>query len=391
MYELLWLLLPAAAASGWFLAKQDVRRKGTNSATPPPSSAYYKGLNYLLNEQPDKAIEVFVRMLEVDGETVEIHLALGSLFRERGEVDRAIRIHQNIFERQNLTPEQRAEALFELGKDNLRAGLFDRAETLFCDLCDVKQYRRSALTLLLDIYQQEKEWGRAIDTARRLQKESGKPQRTRIAHYYCELAEQALADGHAGHALDYLDKALSTDANCVRASLSQGRLMLAAENADPGRALQIFQGIEKQNPAYLSEAIPAIVDCYRRMGEEERLCRYLQGLFERYGGVTTLVALAESIQHIHGSAAALDCLRNHLRQQPSLRGLQHLLSLEQFDPAHNLGRTLSVAQNTLQRLFLEKAVYQCDQCGFMGKSLYWQCPGCKHWNSVRPIRGLEGE
>ena len=197
MLELLWLLLPLAAASGWLAARRGVR--GTKAQLMPElSSDYFQGLNYLLNEQPDKAIEVFVRMLEVNSDTVETHLALGNLFRRRGEVDRAIHIHQNLIARPTLKPEQRTQALMELGQDYMRAGLLDRAESLFEELVQVDAHTAAALQQLLVIYQQEKDWDRAIQTARRLGVVSGRNMAPVIAQYYCELAARIVGQGRSG-------------------------------------------------------------------------------------------------------------------------------------------------------------------------------------------------
>ena len=181
VYNLLWLLLPLAAASGWLGARIEQKRRARRNAFDLPS-AYFKGLNFLLNEQPDKAIEVFTQVLEVNSETVETHLALGNLFRRRGEVERAIRIHQNLIARPTLDREQRSHALLELGQDYLKAGLFDRAENLFLELAEIRLHSEQALRLLLRIYQQEKEWGKAISSARKLARLSGENMNSVIAH-----------------------------------------------------------------------------------------------------------------------------------------------------------------------------------------------------------------
>src|SRR5713101_7419737 len=188
-YDLLWLLLPLAAGSGWLVARFDQKRHAAARDLP---SAYFKGLNFLLNEQPDKAIEIFIQVLEVNSETVETHLALGNLFRRRGEVERAIRIHQNLIARPTLDREQRTYALLELAQDYFKAGLFDRAENLFLELAEIRAHSEQALRLLLSIYQQEKEWDKAIQTGRRLARVAGKSMDGVIAQYYCEQAEQAV-------------------------------------------------------------------------------------------------------------------------------------------------------------------------------------------------------
>ena len=173
MQELFWLLLPLAALSGWYAAMASARDRTSGASRTLLSPDYFKGVNYLLNEQSDKAVEVFTRALEVDSDTVETHLALGNLYRRRGEVDRAIRIHQSLISRESLRAEERSEAALELGHDYLRAGLLDRAESLFKELVDSDSYVDRALSRLVDIYEQERDWGRAIRTARRLEQETG--------------------------------------------------------------------------------------------------------------------------------------------------------------------------------------------------------------------------
>ncbi len=204
---LFWLLLPIAAVSGWVLGVRNPRTEQDTGRERGLRSDYFKGINYLLNEQPDKAIEVFIKVLEVDQETVETHLALGNLYRRRGEVDRAIRIHQNLVARNSLSAEQRYEALLELGQDYLSAGLLDRAEDLFKELAEASHYRVQALRQLIDIYEQEKDWDEAISCARQLERATGNQLGPVIAHYQCEQAEQYRSHNDYKAALKVLGKA----------------------------------------------------------------------------------------------------------------------------------------------------------------------------------------
>ncbi len=190
---IIWLL-PVARISGWLYGRY-CHTVPNNSSPSGLYPEYFKGLNYVLNEQPDQAIEVFIKMLEVDNETVETHLALGNLFRHRGEVDRAIRIHQNLIARPKLSRAQRTSAMFELGMDYMKSGLLDHAENLFCELVETELYPVPALTELLDIYQQEKDWENAIRTARRLELYSPKPLNKVIAQFYCQKASALRSHG----------------------------------------------------------------------------------------------------------------------------------------------------------------------------------------------------
>lgn len=389
MYNLLWLLLPVAALSGWWLAKRDTERKIGKVPALSLSTDYFKGLNYLLNEQPDKAIECFVRMLEVDSDTVEIHLAVGSLFRQRGEVDRAIRIHQNLITRSTLSKSQRAHALLELAQDYMRAGLFDRAESLCQELIGMEARTARALALLSDIYQQEKEWEQAIGVTRRLQHKTGQPMEQAIAQFYCELAELAREEGNTAEAQNKIKEALASDPDCVRASMIRGEMASAAGACK--EAIQAYQQVEQQDPAYLPEIIPALVRCYRQCNAVDDLLAYLQKLFAERGGATALLSLAELIEQERGRAEALRFLRQNLHAHPSLRGVARLVEMVADSGDAGARDTLHILKNTVAQVLEEKPVYQCTQCGFAGKSLHWHCPGCKRWSTVKPIQGLEGE
>ncbi|KPK40867.1 MAG: hypothetical protein AMJ69_00855 [Gammaproteobacteria bacterium SG8_47] len=388
-WEILFLLLPVAALSGWYIGRRRSHAPANPRAQGRLAAEYFQGLNYLLNEQQDKAIEVFVRMLEVDSDTVETHFALGNLFRRRGEVDRAIRIHQNIIARPTLKPAQRDQALYELGLDYMHAGLFDRAETLFQELVTSGAYREHALRQLIAIFQQEKEWEKAIEATRRLEAITSENLDPIIAQYYCELAEQARHGGDASHAVKMLRRALTADHDCVRASMLEGDLSMAADNCKA--ALRAYRRVEEQDPDYMSEILDALTECYQRIGKPQAAIEYLSEVAERHHSMSAILVLANLKRQTDGDEAACELLSEHLRQHPSLRGVERLLSWS-VDRQSGEGRvTLQMLQQFLGRLVHEKPIYQCHNCGFTGRSLHWQCPTCKHWTTVKPIHGVEGE
>ena len=263
---LLWLLLPVAAASGWFMARREQRRKEGVTPLDLPT-AYFKGLNFLLNEQPDKAIEVFIKVLEVNTDTVETHLALGNLFRRRGEVERAIRIHQNLIARPTLDSEQRSLALLELGQDYFKAGLFDRAENLFTELVETRAHSEQALEMLQQIYKQEKEWDKAIEVCERLARISGEPMSEVIANYLCEEAELEVSKENYTEAAKLVKKAMQQDSNCVRASMILGDLEF--KQGRYRQAIQAWSHIEKQDPVFLGEVAQRIRDAYLKLDDEK--------------------------------------------------------------------------------------------------------------------------
>ena len=388
--SLFFLLLPVAALSGWVVGRRGSH--GEERDKPQKidiSPVYLKGLNFLLNEQPDKAIDVFIQLLEVDSDTIETHLALGSLFRRRGEVDRAIRIHQNLIARPTLTKEQRAQSLFELGQDYLRAGLLDRAEALFSELLTSIPHTETALNYLIDIYQQEKDWDKAIETARRLEVKTGKGQYARIAHYYCEQAEQAQLNGDKTRAVKLVKRALNANRGSVRASLIEGKL--AMQDGNDKAAIKAFRRIEQQDISYLGEAVRPLKECYRRLNRLDEMTVYLKQLLTQQHGVAVALVLSELIQEQQGDMDAVDFITQCLKHRPSVRAMNRLIELNLRQSSETVQEKLQILKDVTQQLLEIRPSYQCHVCGFSSKQLYWQCPSCRNWDSVKHIQGVEGE
>ncbi|MHB1585963.1 MAG: lipopolysaccharide assembly protein LapB [Acidiferrobacteraceae bacterium] len=382
-YDLVWLLLPLAAASGWFAAKREMRTREVDFELP---SAYFKGLNFLLNEQPDKAIEVFIQVLEVNSETVETHLALGNLFRRRGEVERAIRIHQNLIARPSLDKQQRCHALLELGQDYMKAGLFDRAENLFLELAEVRVHNEQALRFLTNIYQQEREWENAISVSRKLERASNKSYDDVIAQYYCELADDLFRANNPAGARDYVKKAFAADRKCVRASILLGNIEAAA-----GRhreALRAWRQIEEQDPQYLGEVAARTAQSYRALSDEEGMYVHFNGLVQRHGEPASMLELAGIIERRDGPKAAEEFLLSWQHRRPSVPGLLRLIRLNLAHAEDNERKQdLTILHGLVARLAEARKGYTCCECGFSSRSLYWHCPGCQRWNTVKPVGG----
>jgi lipopolysaccharide biosynthesis regulator YciM len=381
MLELLWLLLPVAAASGWLVARRGQRR-ATGSVPAQRDPAYFRGLNHLLNEEPDKAIDVFVEMLEVDSETVETHLALGNLFRRRGEVERAIRIHQNLIARPALTREQRGQALLELGQDYMRAGLYDRAENLFKELHHNRQYQAQALRNLLVIYQQEKDWEACLKIAEELAPLSSDPLWMERANYYCELAAKELQFGHQGRAVALLRKALSLAKNCVRALHMQAEIAIRQE--DWRDAIRLLKRAGELQPDYLPELLPPLVECHKRLDDLAGLRRYLETLLAEHRESCAALYLADVINELEGEAAAANFLGAEVSRYPSLRGLQRLAEFNSALPDSKASEVLDTLRTHLADLLRKRPGYRCTHCGFEAKTLHWQCPSCRSWGTIKP-------
>ncbi len=383
----LWLLvLPVAAFSGWYLGKN--RNDLNDSSTVWPQD-YLTGLNYLLNEQPDKAVDIFIKMLEVDSETVETHLALGNLFRRRGEVDRAIRIHQNLIARPNLEKSQRVQAMLALGRDYMLAGVLDRAERLFLEVIDAGIYAADSLKYLLDIYEQEKDWEKCISIAQKIEVTLGDSMRSVIAHYYCELALEDYSVVNDEQRFRYLKRALNVDKKCVRAVLIAGSW--EAEEGNYKAAIRSYKKVKEQDPDYLSEAIPPLITCYQKIGQEAQLIQYLRSCLDEHPRISIVLVLSERLKHWQSEAVAADFVAEQLRVRPSIRGLKQLIELQISLSEGSAKEKLSLLKQLTEQLIKEKPVYRCGNCGFSGKVLHWQCPGCKLWNVVKPIHGLEGD
>ncbi|ROR35099.1 lipopolysaccharide assembly protein LapB [Inmirania thermothiophila] len=381
MLELLWLLLPLAAASGYLAGRR-------RPPAPPPVSArdYLRGINHLLNDETDKAVELLIRMVEADSETVETHLALASLFRRRGELERAIRIHQNLIARPTLEPAQRTQALLELGRDYLRAGLYDRAEAIFQDLVGDGRVGAEALEQLMAIYEREREWPQAIAAARRLARQ-GRDQRARIAHYLCELGEEARAAGDLRGAEARAREALAAHRGCTRAALLVADVALARR--DPRGALRALREIRREAAA---EVAPAVVErleaAFAMLGDEAGLMRELYALGREPGAEAALLRLAELRRDREGSEAAAALLREALAHRPGLEAAHALLALRaDGDPTGEDGRAVAAA---LARMLAERARYRCRGCGFRARALHWQCPRCKAWGAMRAFTSEEG-
>ena len=392
LFALVVGLLPVAALSGWLVGRRDGgATRGARNRGPVAglSNDYIRGLNFLLNDRPDKAIEVFIKAIEVENETVETHLALGNLFRRRGEVDRAIRIHQNIIARPSLEFDQRALALLELGLDYMRSGLLDRAESLFKELLESGAHQRQAIDHLVDIYQQERDWGKAIEYTERLEKLGNSDLRDRRAHFLCEQADALLAEGDVEEASARLRLALTVDEKCVRASLMQARLAMTAGAYEA--AIRHLQRIETQNTAFLSEAVMPLVECYRNLNRIPELVSYLERLGALHSGVTSNLMLAETLCELHGIEAAKQCIVTELKQRPTVRGIDRLIAYSLDGAQGEAQESLSLLKDVTTRLIEQKLNYMCGNCGFKGRSLHWHCPSCKSWNSVKPIHGIEGE
>ena len=385
-FEYWWLLgFPLFFGLGWLAARIDIKHLVSESKALPRS--YFKGLNFLLNEQPDKAIEAFIEVVRVDRETIELHFALGSLFRRRGEYDRAIRMHQNLLERADLAAEQRVNALFELGQDYLKAGILDRAEEAFARLVD-GPHAVEARRHLLEIYELEKDWTRAIDMAGQLAAKSGESRAKEVSQYLCELAATESTHSRPDAARRHLEAALEANRKSVRASLQLGDLARAGGDLDA--AIEHWKRIEPQNPAYLAVAAQRLLDAHRDAGRAEEGLKLLAGYLEQYPSLDLLDTVFQLTLEEKGAEAAYKLVRDELRRNPTLLGLDRLLEA-QIVAASNpeRRRDLELVRNLVHSHTRRLARYRCENCGFKARQFHWHCPACGGWETYPPRRSEE--
>ena len=378
-----WQLLffPLFFALGWAAARIDIRHLVKESRALPRS--YFQGLNFLLNEQPDRAIESFVEAVKVDPETVELHFALGSLFRRRGETERAIRMHQSLIERDHLPEDLKLQALSELGQDYLKAGLLDRAEDVF-DKLKASPHAEDAKRNLLEIYQLEKDWAKAITIAAELPDFASQKE---IAEYYCELAAAEMIRARPEAAAEHLLAALEHNRKCVRASLLQGDI--AAQQDNHQEAVACWQRIEQQDPTYLALVAKRLMDAFRNLARRDEGLLLLRGYLERYPSLDLLDVVFQLVLEVEGPEAAYTLVRDELKRNPTLLGFDKLIEARLHVAPPESRPDLDLAKSIVQGYTRRLARYRCDNCGFKARQFYWRCPACGGWETYSPKRTEE--
>jgi len=389
-----------AAAAGWLVAQFRLRDRAPppqpperperparlhNNERPPRrlNEEYLKGLGFLLNEEPDKALEVFLRMVDVDNETVETHFALGSIYRRRGEVERAIRIHESIMARPSLSSEHRLEAMFALAEDYFRAGLFDRAERSFRQLAEGDTRRVPALRYLLRIYEQQRDWDQAIAVHNELTALASPEQPTAIAHYHCELAEQARERGDLNAARAHLHSARDVQRNFPRGALI--RADIALDTNEPELAATLCQRVVELHPRLLALALPRVLRAVRGSDEGD-LERRFNAWIRPDPAARAELAYAAIVAGLEQESFVRDCLPDLLREDPSLGEIVRAVA---GDPGQLTPQQRTDLAQSLARILRRTQRYRCVDCGFASASHFWQCPGCRAWDAFAPVALLD--
>ncbi|MBR7792938.1 lipopolysaccharide assembly protein LapB [Undibacterium sp. FT147W] len=384
-FEIWWLLgIPLFFTLGWLAARIDIRQLLSESRSLP--RGYFKGLNFLLNEQPDKAIDAFIDIVRLDPEAVELHFALGNLFRRRGETERAIRVHQNLVQRPDLPSDQKTQAMFELGQDYLKAGLLDRAEETFNQLVS-GPFEVQARRALLEIYQREKEWARAIDAAYALQEAGAGERQKEIAQFYCEIAQDELARCNTEAALTVLEKALAIDRLSVRAVILMGDVYQSIGETD--KAVTAWLRVEQQSVPHVALVAQRLMDAYRKLERPQEGLNLLKNYLEEAPSVDLLEVVFKATIELDTVAAANQLVSDELRRTPTLLGLEKLLDARLIEVSPEFRPELSLVKNLVHGYAQKLSRYQCSHCGFKTRQFYWHCPGCSRWETYPPRRTEE--
>ena len=381
-------LLLLAIFAGWLLGRLGTRSKRrAGNQLDSIFHDYFVGLNYLLNDEPDEAIDTFIKALEINSETIETHLALGALLRRRGKVDKAIKVHQTLLARPGLDASFADATRLQLAQDYIAGGLLDRAERLLKEFLQENSVAKwDALPLLITIYQTEKEWDSAIDSTRELlsnaRYKKDSDWQARAAHYCCEIAEQLISREQHAKARDNIKRAFGFQRQNVRAAMLLAKIEQQVGNHKA--AAREYQRIVQQNPVFVPQIIDAMYASYLALDKQVEFRKLLQEHVMRHQDPVALKMLAQMIKDVEGSEAAIRFLRDKIEKEPSVTTAAQLLQLEAALKEEAQAADLERIHQMLDGMLQKRAGYQCNQCGYESKNLYWLCPSCQTWDSIEP-------
>ncbi len=379
----LFVLVFSAMLSGWLLGRwQPFIKKGGHRAFDHLSEHYAKGLNYLLADDSDNAIRVFTDLVDNDRDTIEIHIALGNLFRSKGEVDRAIKVHQNLLAKPNLTRQQRHTAIAELATDYLKAGLLDRAEKLYREMIELKAEPGKAYRHLLDMYIAEKSWEEAVECAQMLHKMGEPEAAVEYSQCLCEIADAAIASGNHRLAFKNLERALEVDADSVRASLLIIQLNLKVDKLPAAKKL--FARLVRMRPEYMALFIEPARQIFPH-NQDRQYQEFLQQQYQQQSSNRIAMALLEHYARNDDIEKARQFLSDILHQSPSFEAFEFALRFLKSNP-QQLGETWEALSTFLKTLQEKKIEYVCTRCGYDSHAIQWLCPSCRNWASMKPVK-----
>ncbi|GLX76803.1 lipopolysaccharide assembly protein B [Thalassotalea insulae] len=387
MLELLFLLLPVAMGYGWFMGRNSVKQRD-HSAKQDLSIKYSTGINYLLSNQQDKAIEYLLETLTVEDDTVEAHFAMANLFRKRGELDRALKVHEHLVRQKHLPTKAKQQAAFELGKDFLTAGLYDRAESMFHTLMKSKVFAQRSLTYLLQIYQSTKDWQHGIELKKAIVKSKDKKLLHTLANFYCELATIALEKDQFIEVLELLESALRCDPNSCRANWLMAEIY--ENHQQYNEACQCYKDIYTQDNEFFPDVIDKMANCYHQLDADDEFYCFIKKVYDETGGSSALIKYLSLIEHKHGHVKAQEFMLSALKRRPTIQGFKHFIKMQMNQPEQD-HENLAMIKELVSAYLNIKQRYNCRNCGFNSSTHYWSCPSCHDWETLKPVRGLEGE
>lgn len=389
MIELLFLLLPVAMAYGWFMGRNSIKQKD-QTIKQDLSIKYSTGLNYLLSNQKDKAIESLLDALKVEDDSVEAHFAMANLFRKRGELDRALKVHEHLVRHGNLPTKDKQQAVFELGKDFLSAGLYDRAETMFNKLLKSPDYGLKSLAYLLQIFQSTKDWQQGISHQKLVVKFNDKRLLHTLANFYCEQATSAFEQDKFIEVIELLEQALKLDPNSCRANWLMAKIYENHKQCE--LACKCYQDIYQQDKEFFPDVIDQMHKCYLHLDASDEFFRFIKKVYDETASSSALISYLSHVEKKHGNKKAKEFLLSALKRRPTIRGFKHLVKMEmkQADDVDNKA-SLDLIKELIGEYLKIKHRYSCRHCGFNSSTHYWSCPSCHEWEQLKPVRGLEGE
>lgn len=378
-----WLLLALAVGIGWYIGHRQRKPLPSVSEGLQRKARYPKSFHYLFDAYDAPTLDSFIQNLDVNPDTIPLHFSLANYFRRKGEIEKSTAIHQNLLEHPQARESWAERITYELAQDYMVAGLYDRAEALFLDLVNSREWRESTVEALLVIYEHEKDWDIARDKALTLDLKKNRKLQVRVAHYCCEMAERAIRRQDVNEARTLLKEALGYDKYCVRASLQLGRLAILQEQY--AEALTEMKRIEVQDALFLSETVPLVQEACQKLGDGQKRERILQRIWGLQPSSRVMVALAMSMAERADGREAIEFLLRQLDEHPTLGGVRTLLDLLLPFAEGEPQRWIHIIKGVLDSLLEKNQSYCCSQCGFSGRHLHWQCPSCKSWSTIKPV------
>jgi lipopolysaccharide biosynthesis regulator YciM len=387
MTELLFLLLPLAFYSGWHAARKRYRNR-QKPQQKNLASHFVKGINYLLNEEPDKALNFFLNHADIDEYTAETFLLLGNSFRNRGEVDRALKVHQNLMARPNLNRPQKEAAMMALGKDFLAAGMLDRAEKVFKELLTTKPKNAAEAYLSLrQIYEQLKDWPQAIEVTQGIENKAKSQQLRIVAHYYCEMASAELTKGNLYLVEDYLNQAKKSYKNLARIKIIQGDVAVYEENYS--KALKIYQVVISDDAQLIGMLFNTLIKVADKTGGCEKIYKFLMQHYKKSYDINILehlLKLAYKTNQYNDELKQIleeDLRTKKLSVYSILKSTQLLAHLaEQTEDK----QALKLIEQALHNHLVDQLHFRCQHCGYKMNEYLWRCPVCHHWDTISKLQ-----